>query len=123
MQRISPEITITGRQAPNELQNPLISRQYENVSRILVQMDCFTTLRARDLVENGEVTSLLNSFGRFLYMFFQNYFRYGSYKEGGYGFVLAICTGLYPLVSNIKAMYEETPVAEVINAKNGQIES
>ena len=35
LQRISPEITITGRQAPNELQNPLISRQYENVSRIL----------------------------------------------------------------------------------------
>ena len=115
--RMSPDITVTGKQAPNELKNPVISRKYENVSGMLGQMDCFTTLRAKDLVENGEISSLVNSFGKFLYRFFEIYFRYGSYKEGGYGFMLALCTGLYPLVSNIKAIYEETSVTEAINTK------
>ena len=117
-QRVSPDITVIGKQAPNELKNPVISRKYENISAMLGQMDYFTTLRAKDLVENGEIASLVNSFGKFLYRFFKIYLRHGSYKEGGYGFMLALCTGLYPLVSNIKAIYDETSVTEAINTKN-----
>lgn len=107
MQRLHPHLVVTGRECPVDLVNPVIHKIYANISEMLRRLDRYTTLRAKDLIDNDEVTSTLNSFRKFLSRFIKVYFRLNAYKEGGYGFMIAICAALYPLISNIKARYED----------------
>lgn len=37
---------------------------------------------------------------------FQCYFGLKGYKEGGMGLLIALCVGLYPLLSHLKARYD-----------------
>ena len=82
---------------------------------MLQRLDRYTTMRARDLVDNNEVMTLGNAFRKFLSRFYKVYFRHRAYKERGYGFLIAICAALYPLISIIKAIYEEQPQKHAAN--------
>jgi len=94
------------------LKNSIINKRFKKISNMLGLLDKHTTLRAKDLAENFDTTSLLGSFLNFLYSFMIAYLARKSYKEGAYGFMLALCSGLYPLISNIKAIYEERDKTE-----------
>ncbi len=115
MQRLHPHLTVNGSEAPFDLENPVIHHIYADFSEMLQRLDRYTTLRARDLVDNNEVTSVGNAFRKFLSRFYKVYFRRFAYKEGAYGFMIAICAALYPLISNIKARYEELPQKSAYN--------
>ena len=63
----------------------------------------YTDARAADLIESEEkmppmVWTLRRSLGRFIKCYF---FRKG-YREGRWGFVIALMAALYPLLSHIK---------------------
>jgi hypothetical protein len=114
-QRLHPHLTVTGSESPGNLSNPVIHHIYADFSEMLRRLDRYTTLRAKDLVDNNEVTSLGNAFRKFLSRFYKVYVRRRAYKEGGYGLMMAICAALYPLISNIKARYEEQPQKDAAN--------
>ena len=115
LQRLHPHLTLTGTESPEDLKNPVIHRIYADFSEMLRRLDRYTTSRAKDLVDRDEVTSLPNAFRKFLSRFYKVFIRRNAYREGGYGFMIALCAALYPLISNIKAKYEEAP-------KKGDIE-
>ena len=100
-QRTNPDEIVEISNISRELENSLINKRFMKISNLLGRLDYCTTLRARDLAENYGTTSLIRAFLNFLYSFMLAYLRQGSYKEGSYGFMLALCNGLYPLISNI----------------------
>ena len=63
--------------------------------------------RAADLRDSGQVGSFANNLRRFFTRFFKCYVRRKGYREGGYGFMIAVCAGLYPLISHLKAVLED----------------
>jgi glycosyltransferase involved in cell wall biosynthesis len=97
-----------GKRGP-DLKNHLDHYVDGNVSDILRRLDRYTDYRAADLVDQGEIGSLPNYIRKFLSRFIKVYFRRKAYKEGGYGFMIALCGALYPLVSHIKAANEVGP--------------
>jgi glycosyltransferase involved in cell wall biosynthesis len=113
MQRLHPHLTVTGTESPESLKNHVTHRIYADFSEMLRRLDRYTTFRAKDLVDKNEVMSPANAFRKFLSRFYKVYFRLSAYKEGGYGFMIALCAGLYPLISNIKAIYEEQPQSKI----------
>ena len=70
------------------------------------RLDRYSTARAADLRASGEIGSFANNIRRLFSRFFKCYVRRKGYKEGGYGLLIALFAGLYPLISHIKAKVE-----------------
>ncbi len=81
-----------------------------NLSDMLRRLDSYTTAHAADLREKRAPRegTVGKNIARFLGRFYKCYVLRKGYREGGYGFVIAILTGLYPLVSFLKA-HEDDP--------------
>ena len=97
-----------GKRGP-DLKSPLDHYVDKSLSHTLLRLDRYTDYRAKDLVEQDEIGSLGNYIRKFFSRFYKVYFRRKAYKEGGYGFIIALCGALYPLVSHIKAANEIGP--------------
>ena len=105
--RVHPSLRWTGRKGPM-LRNRLLHYVDKNISDMIRRLDSYSTARARDLRERGETWgSTPSNVRRLVSRFFKCYVRRGGWKEGGHGFIIAICAGLYPLLSHFKAKYEK----------------
>ena len=63
--------------------------------------------RAQDLREAGEIGSTWNNVRRLFSRFLKCYIGRKGYLEGGYGLLIALFAGLFPLLSHIKAKLED----------------
>jgi hypothetical protein len=81
----------------------MIHRMGGNVSDLLARLDRYTTARARDLRESGDIGTLAGAVRRFFSRFFKLYVMRRGYREGALGFLNALCAGLYPLLAHLKA--------------------
>ena len=71
------------------------------------RLDNYSTARARDLRDRGETWgSFASNLRRMVSRFFKCFVRRRGYQEGGYGFIIAVCAALYPMLSHLKARYE-----------------
>ncbi len=107
-QRVHPKLAFAGRQGPT-LENRLVHHVDRNISDLLKRLDSYSTARAQDLRESGELArqSLAGNTRRMAGRFLKCYVARRGYREGGYGVVIAICAGLYPLISYLKASLED----------------
>ena len=108
--RAHAHVSFEGTICPTALKNPVVHHIFSDVSAIIRCLDRYSDYRAKDLAENNE--KVLGTWGaarKFLSRFWKIYVVRGARKEKGYGLVLALCAAMYPLVSHIKARYEETP--------------
>ena len=107
-QRVHPSLKWT---TPNGKGPMLTSRLNHyvdrNVSDMLRRLDSYSTARARDLRDAGIRGSLLNDTRRIFSRFFKCYVSRKGYREGGYGLLIALFAGLYPIVSTIKSRVDE----------------
>lgn len=79
-----------------------------NISDMIRRLDSYSTAKARDLRAKGETWgSTASNMRRLASRFFKCYVRRGGWREGGYGFLIAVCAGLYPVLSHFKAKYEK----------------
>ncbi|MGY8994660.1 MAG: glycosyltransferase family 2 protein, partial [Rhodospirillales bacterium] len=78
-----------------------------DISDMVHRLDSYASARARDLREAGEVGTLPNNVRRFFSRFFKCYVMRKGYREGGYGLLIALFAGLYPLLAHLKARYEK----------------
>jgi glycosyltransferase involved in cell wall biosynthesis len=105
MQRVHPALAFTGRQGP-ALTSRLDHYVDRNISDMLRRLDRYTTARARDLRDSGEIGSYASNIRRIFSRFWKCYVRRHGYREGPYGFLIALCAGLYPIISYLKARLE-----------------
>jgi len=105
-QRVHPALTWSGRRGP-QLRNRLRHYVDRNISDMIRRLDSYSTARAKDLREAGEIGSTANNVRRLFSRFFKCYVARKGYREGGYGLLIALFAGLYPLISHLKAKLED----------------
>jgi len=103
-QRIHPKVTLTG--ARRWLETPMVHYVDRDISDMLQRLDRYTTARAADMRARGEIGSFGNNLRRVFSRFFKCYVRRRGYREGYYGFLIALFAGLYPILSHLKARLE-----------------
>ena len=105
-QRVHPALAWSGKKGPM-LQNRIIHYVDRNISDMIRRLDSYSTARAKDLREQGDIGSFANNLRRLVSRFFKCYVLRKGYREGGYGFLIALFAGLYPLLSHLKARLED----------------
>ncbi len=104
-QRIHPRIELKGER--HRLKTPMVHHVHRNISTMIQRLDRWSTLRARDLRDSGDIGTFAHNLRRLFSRFFKCYVSRKGYREGGYGFLIALFAGLYPLLSYLKAKLEE----------------
>ncbi len=104
-QRVHPAVKLTGTQGPR-LEARLVHHVDRNISEMLRRLDRYTTARAADLRDSGDIGSYGRNLRRIPSRFWKCYVGRRGYREGPYGFLIALCAGLYPILSYLKARLE-----------------
>ena len=105
-QRIHPRLTLLGPRG--RLSTPMIHFVDRNLSDMIQRLDRYTTQRAADLRASGDIGLMRTAIRRFFSRFLKCYFLDHGYREGAWGFVIALMGGLYPLLSHLKARLDES---------------
>jgi len=111
-QRVHPALTLTGPKGP-ALSNRLQHYVDRDISDMIRRFDGYTSARARDLRDSGDIGSGFHNVRRIFSRFFRCYVSRGGWREGGLGFLIALFAALYPLVSYFKAKYDTAPKNEL----------
>ena len=105
--RVHPHIEVAGRRGPM-LTHGVIHHVDRNISDMLMRLDRYTELRARDLLDLGETkASRANLLRRAVSRFWKIFVVRKAYKEKELGFMIALCGALYPLIAHIKAVEDK----------------
>jgi glycosyltransferase involved in cell wall biosynthesis len=104
-QRVHPRLEWSGRKGPM-LGHRIDHFVDRDISDMVRRLDSYSTARARDLRESGDIGGLAGNLRRVFSRFFKCYVLRRGYREGGYGLLIAILAGLYPLLSHLKARLE-----------------
>lgn len=104
-QRIHPRLDLKG--TAGTLKEPMAHYVDRNISDMLQRLDRYTSARARDLRANGDIGSFGQNVRRIFSRFWKCYVSRRGYREGAYGFLLALMAGLFPILSYLKARYED----------------
>ncbi len=89
-----------------KLNHRLVHYVDDNISDMIRRFDSYSTARAKDLVDSGEIGTMPHNVRRIFSRFWRCFIGRKGYREGGYGFLIATFAALYPVVSHIKAKYE-----------------
>lgn len=103
-QRIHPSLTLNGPR--RRLKTPIRHNVDKNISDMLQRLDRYTTARAADLRASGDIGGLGGNIRRMFSRFGKCYLSRKGYREGAYGFLIALMAGLYPILSHLKARLE-----------------
>jgi glycosyltransferase involved in cell wall biosynthesis len=104
-QRIHPSVELKGQ--AGTLQAPMTHYVDRGISDMLQRLDRYTSVRARDLRANGDIGTFGRNLLRIFSRFGKCYVSRRGYREGAYGFLIALMAGLYPMLSYLKARYED----------------
>jgi glycosyltransferase involved in cell wall biosynthesis len=110
-QRVHPKLRLIGNAGPR-LQSPLKHYVDSNIGDMVARLNRYTELRAQDLRdhwrETGKVDETLgHNIARIFGRFYKCYWRRKGYREGKWGFLIALMAGLYPILSYLKAVLED----------------
>lgn len=107
--RVHPPLTwAAGAKKGPQLKNRIRHLVDRNISDMIKRLDSYSTAKAKDLRQSGDIGSMANNVRRIFSRFIKCYFFRKGYREGGYGFLIALFAGLYPVLSHLKARLEET---------------
>ena len=104
-ERVHPRLVFDGREGAR-LRNRLDHYVDRNISDMIRRLDSYSSARARDLRQSGDIGTLAGNIRRLFSRFFKCYVSRKGYREGAYGVLIALCAGLYPLLSYLKARLE-----------------
>jgi glycosyltransferase involved in cell wall biosynthesis len=103
-QRIHPKLELNG--ARRTLTTPIEHYVDRDIADMLARLDRYTTARAADLRAGGDIGTFTANVRRIFSRFWKCYVRRQGYREGPYGFLIALMAGLYPILSYLKARLE-----------------
>ncbi len=104
-QRIHPALTLHGEK--RWLQARMIHYVDRNIADMLRRLDRYTTARARDMRAAGSRETFGRNLRRLFTRFFKCYVRRKGYKEGYWGFLIALMAGLWPMLAWLKFKLED----------------
>ena len=104
-QRIHPKVDLQG--PKRTLTVPMRHYVDRDISDMLRRLDRYTTARAADLRETGQAGTFPANVRRIFSRFWKCYVARKGYREGQYGFLIALMAGLYPILSYLKANIEK----------------
>ena len=104
-QRIHPKVTLTGER--RWLEERMIHHVDRDISDMIRRLDRYTTARAADMRASGSTESFGRNFRRLFTRFFKCYVRRKGYKEGYYGFLIALFAAIWPLIAWLKFRLEK----------------
>lgn len=105
MERVHPALEWRGSKGPR-LATPLAHYVDRDISDMLRRLDRYSSARAADLLAAGEIGSLGANLRRLFSRFWKCFVARRGYREGGWGLLIALCAGLYPLLAHLKARLE-----------------
>ncbi len=70
---------------------------------MLRRLDRYSSARAQDLRDSGDIGSYGRNIRRIPSRFWKCYVGRKGYREGPWGFLIALCAALYPILSYLKA--------------------
>ena len=105
-ERVHPKLAFAGRKGPR-LFNPIQHYVDRDISDKIGRLNRYTSLRAMDLRASGDPGGMAHNVRRIFSRFWKCYVARQGYREGGYGFVIALCAALYPILSYLKATLEK----------------
>jgi glycosyltransferase involved in cell wall biosynthesis len=118
-QRVHPTVSLAGRQGET-LSSRLLHYVDRDISELLQRLDRYTTARAEDLRDSGDIGTFGGNLRRIISRFWKCYVGRKGYREGPYGFLIALCAALYPILSYLKARLD-SPRPDLL-AAHGQRE-
>ena len=104
-QRIHPSLTLKG--PKRELTGRIDHYVDRNITDMIKRLDSYSTAKARDLREHPDGVGYARNIRRMFSRFYKCYVGRKGYREGKYGFLIALMAGLYPILSYLKAQLEE----------------
>ncbi len=103
-ERIHPRVHLEGER--RYLKGRMVHYVDQDISDMMARLDRYTRARALDLKEGGDIGTLPRNVVRVFSRFYKCYVRRGGWKEGHWGFLIALMAGLYPLLSHLRARLE-----------------
>lgn len=104
-QRVHPTSYLEGREGPR-LKAAIHHKVDEDISDMIARLDRYTVLRAQDLVDKNAVGSVPSNVFRAWRRFWKCYVTRQGWKEGDWGFLIALMSALFPLLSVLRARLE-----------------
>jgi glycosyltransferase involved in cell wall biosynthesis len=104
-QRVHPALTLRG--VRGRLEQRMAHYVDRDISDMIRRLDRYTTAHAADLRASGDIGTLGHNVRRIFSRFWKCYVSRRGYREGPYGFLIALMAGLYPILSYLKARLED----------------
>jgi glycosyltransferase involved in cell wall biosynthesis len=105
MERIHPRLELTAPEG--RLNERMVHYVDKDITDMILRLDRYTTVRALDLRQSGDIGNFGHNVRRIFSRFYKCYFGRKGYREGQYGFLIALFAGLYPILSYLKAHLED----------------
>ncbi len=105
-QRVHPGLEWTGTEGERITSHGIRHEVDRDISDMLRRLDRYSSAKAADLLAAGEIGTLGNNLRRFVSRFFKCLIGRKGWKEGGWGVLIALCAGLFPLLAHLKARLE-----------------
>lgn len=105
-ERVHPKLAFTGREG-GRLAVPIVHYVDRDISGLIRKLDAYSTAHAKDLRESGDIGSFGHNVRRIFSRFWKCYVGRRGYREGPYGFLIALLAGMYPILSYLKARLED----------------
>jgi glycosyltransferase involved in cell wall biosynthesis len=105
-QRVHPGLDWTGSEGERLTTHGIRHEVDRDISDMLRRLDRYSSAKAADLLDQGDIGTLGNNVRRFISRTFKCLIGRKGYKEGGWGLLIALCAGLFPLLSHLKARLE-----------------
>ncbi len=103
-QRVHPSLELKGQK--RSLTTPMVHLVDRDISDMLYRLDRYTTARALDLRDSGDIGTMAANIRRIFSRFWKCYIVRKGYREGPWGVLIALMAALYPILSYLKARLE-----------------
>ena len=100
-QLVHPKLTLSGEE--RRLAQPILHYVDRDFADMMDRLNRYSSAHAADLVASGKIGGLANNIRRFVTRFWKSYVQRKGWREGTTGLMLALFSGLYPLLSYLKA--------------------
>jgi glycosyltransferase involved in cell wall biosynthesis len=100
--RVHPKLQLSLNGGP-VLTNRLDQYVDRDLTDMINRLNRYTSARAADLRDSGDIGKFSTNVRRIFTRFYKCYVSRRGYREGGYGFIIALCASLYPILSYLKA--------------------